>query len=178
MQQPKKEYNQEKTKELQYHLSWLTRQGDIGEHRMQEAAQEIICLVKQGADPNAESTLCNLLALDWAATRGFGDTVRLLLNYGANPNLQNDASLFSAIEFQRTSVETKKKVVRLLLENGADPNKIRKCKIIYSTDPHTETPLLLAFKCSSDLCHLLFEYGADWNVIPENHRRWMLDKLP
>ena len=173
-----KKYNKEKTKELQSHVHWLVVHGDIHEDRIKEGAQNIIKLVKEGADPNAESNTLQVLPISWAAARGFLDAVNVLLEYGANPKLQDSIALFDALESRHSSHKTKEQMVRLMLEYGVDPNVTRENKVrIYTTDKPTLIPLLLAYYFHPYICHVLFEYGADWKVLPEDHRKWMLQKL-
>lgn len=177
MQQVKK-YNVEKTEQLKTHLGRLLRQGPMSDSDKKEAAQEINALIKAGANPNAVDNRHELLALDWAATRGFVDTVRLLLEAGADPNLQNSVCLFNVIKFNDTSDEEKESVLRLLLEAGANPSIERISQTrFYSSDPLTETPLMAAFNSRRVLCDALFFYGADPKVLPLDKKKFFLKKI-
>jgi ankyrin repeat protein len=91
-------------------------------------------LLKKGANPNAVRFLIKgegkeylgLTALSNAALFGNVKIVRLLLNYGADPNLKTDRSdrpLHRAVGSAHKSCY---KIVRLLLNRKADPNA-RRC---------------------------------------------------
>lgn len=177
MQLPHKGYNQEKTKELRYRLGLLGAQGAMNENRMETAAQNINILVAAGADPNAEGNLYHLFSLNWAAFYGFLDTMHLLLECGANPNLQDSIALFSVFESVHTSMKTKAQALKLLLVYGADPNKTKDKINVYSFVPFKQTPLSLALNCSNDLCYMLFEYGADPLTLSEIERNRLMRKL-
>jgi ankyrin repeat protein len=111
------------------------------------------------------------LALDGAARRGSAESVRLLLNAGADPNSRyyfGGTALMSAVAASRTEV------VETLLEYGADPNLRGR----YPDPPRNPgpnwyrhgnrekrceaTPLMLAAKSGNvAIATLLLSYGAN-----------------
>lgn len=109
--------------------------------------------------------------LIWAVQREYEESVKVLLEYGANPNIiadYNNTALFESI-----SVSTNKdydfdaniNITKMLLDHGADPNIAAYCKpeidgvsspIICGT-----TPLIKAATRSLKKVKLLVEYGAN-----------------
>lgn len=75
-------------------------------------------LLQRGADPEAIDSRHRKTALIWASETGSADTVRVLLNHGANVNAQDNQS-FSALRYATANACTE--TVQLLLEKGADP---------------------------------------------------------
>ena len=90
-----------------------------------------------------------------AATCGFNNIVQLLLNAGADPDLQDSKGytpLMSAIAYSIIPSILGK----ILLESGADPNR---------TDAHGQSPLSLAvMRSNTKLVKLLLDGGAEPNV--------------
>ncbi len=80
-------------------------------------------LLTNGSDPNTvgfmtdEGTVWPLLI--YACTYGYDDIVKLLLSFGADPNIA-DSGLYSAIESAISYGHTN--IVEMLLDAGADPN--------------------------------------------------------
>ena len=81
--------------------------------------------------------------------------VKLLLKYGANPNVVYKAAgpaLNIAVE------ENNDSLVSLLLENGADPNNSMECL------NHWIRPILIAVRnCNTKIAEILLEHGANPN---------------
>ena len=91
------------------------RNGDI--QRVQE-------LLENGADINSIGYDGDT-ALIRASDKGYVDIVKLLLDYGADPNIQSEEGGDTALILASTHPDTwhvYTDIVRLLLENGANPN--------------------------------------------------------
>ena len=136
-------------------------------------------LIKAGADVNAVEKWRGQTALMWAAAQKQPEMTALLLEHGADPDIQ---SLPNNWERQVTA-EPRMKVLpaggltallyasregctectRLLIEAGADINK---------TDPEAVTPLLMAsLNAKWDSAKLLIEAGAwldKWDIYGRN----------
>ena len=93
-------------------------------------------------------------AFMFASKNGLLEIVRLFLENGADPNLQNKSSESTALML--ASQSGRLEIVRLLLENGANPNLQNK---------YESTALLLASQSGRwDTVQLLLENGADPNL--------------
>jgi ankyrin repeat protein len=111
-------------------------------------------LGKNGADINARNQLTQETALQMAVLEGNSQSVRRLLELGANPNLEDSRGcppLYNAITNDNLEV------ARLLLEHGANPNAVEKVM---------GTPPLLCITVDNkvELMTLLLKYGADPNA--------------
>lgn len=115
-------------------------------------------------DPKYEATL-----LLWAVGMEKYESAEALLKCGANPNINSTlygTALYEAAGYSFIDNDFKKdpKYVKLLLENGADPN----INLIGSEerypDPGT-SPLMRSIGCGIEKTKLLVEYGADINYI-------------
>ena len=106
-----------------------------------------------GVDPNTQAEYDGNTLLMFASNAGHLEVVRLLLEYGANPNIQNEYQLTPLID---ASEKGHLEIVRLLLENGADPNRR-----LHNED----TPLIIASRIGHlEIVRLLLEYGANPNL--------------
>lgn len=91
--------------------------------------QQVRELLAHGASVNAKHALTGWTALTAAAFYGFPDTVKVLLDAGADPNardLHGGTPLMKAVTVGHTSdrnvlITNKSEVIRLLLKGGADP---------------------------------------------------------
>lgn len=102
-------------------------------------------LINQGADVNALTY--NKQTPLYFATKYYPTVVQLLLEHGADPNLNADLALF-------VDDEEKVLLVRMLLEAGADPN------IKFHYGGRMRSPLELPIQKETKLKELLREYGA------------------
>lgn len=83
----------------------------------------------------------------------YPEMVRLLLKYGANPNIKDKYGLLYPLLDAIGNHD--KKTVGLLLKYGADPNAI---------DEHNNTALTNArWFCDGEMCEILISYGAKVN---------------
>ncbi|KAI3848019.1 hypothetical protein MKX03_001131, partial [Papaver bracteatum] len=105
-------------------------------------------LLAKGIDVDARNELGSPLEL--AATNGYQDTVKVLLDHGANPNLV----FGDAYTPLQSSIRTQSwECMMLLLKAGADPNIGPECK-----------PLTIAADVGIiHIIKLLVKYGADPN---------------
>ncbi len=160
------------------------RMGDVGEiHRLvaagadlnvesddktplllaaeKQRAAAVAALLKLGADPN-RLTRSRQAALTAAAYSGSLDIVRLLLDHGANPNIESETwtPLAAAISAR---MEDNLAVIRELVERGADVNKGAKSR----HGIYREPPLITAISHSPalDVVKYLLSRGADVNVV-------------
>ncbi|MCK5111040.1 MAG: ankyrin repeat domain-containing protein [Arcobacteraceae bacterium] len=123
---------------------------------------------------NSQKLSNKITPLIWAVQREYEESVKVLLEHGADPNIiadYNNTALFESI-----SVSTNKdydfdrniNITKLLLKYGADPNIAAYCKPkingISSTIICGTTPLIKAATRSLKKVKLLVEYGADINA--------------
>ena len=108
-------------------------------------------LLDSGVDPNIRDRNGDTILL-FASMRGRTEIVRLLLQRGDEPNLENTYSGHTPLYEASSSGYTD--IVKLLLENNADPNITR-----------GYTPLHLAsMKGYTNIVKLLLENGANPNI--------------
>ena len=117
-------------------------------------------LLDKGADPNAATNNSRTTALHSISIAGNNPFVSLLLTkkYLANINQQNingSTALMLAVEFEHLDT------VKILLENGADPN-------IKNINGSTALNLAVEFELL-DIVKILLENGADPNI-PDVHK--------
>ncbi len=108
-----------------------------------------------------ETPLMVIIRIERESKRVYTEIVRLLLNHGANPNLQNkngETALMNACQrpFNGEEVE----FVKLLLDNGADPNLKTKTGSTALIDASGHTTSGKKF----EIIKLLLDHGADPNV--------------
>ena len=102
-------------------------------------------------------------ALHWAAYRPWIEGVELLLEYGANVNLNVPSSNQSALHFGAMSSF---EVSKMLIDKGADVN---------AKMSNGMTPFLSALmKGQLQTAQLLKEHGADVNVVADDETNFML----
>lgn len=89
-----------------------------------DAPRVIQALLDAGADPNEPTTGPQFGALDQAVSSGAVDSAARLLAGGAHPNGLSGASVRLAVDYHRSrkSGDTAARLLRLLLDAGADPN--------------------------------------------------------
>lgn len=94
-----------------------------------------------------------------ASTYGESDKVQLLLNNGADPNIQDERKNTALMYASSNGYED---IVELLLEAGADPN-------IYMEGSHKHTALMEASAIGYiAIVRLLLYYGADPSLKNKN----------
>ena len=88
-----------------------------------------------GADPNMEDLEkgYGVSPLRGASSNGHKDVVRLLLDYGAKPNLASGDHGLTALHI--AVLHGHNDVVELLLDGGADPNAVDLLKKMLTYDP-------------------------------------------
>ena len=101
-------------------------------------------------------------ALIWAARTGSIETMKLLLDSGADLNLPGPSGDdWDATPLQHAILQRQSAAVRFLLDRGADPNR--------GAGPGSLTPLLLAAgDTDPTFVNLLLAHGADATVEGEN----------
>ena len=95
--------------------------------------------------------------LIWSARNGYYDFCELLLENGADPNIQANDGTTALIHAAGLSHAA---LVRLLLRKGADPNAVAEIKPIDSYQP-MRTALIVASSNSLEHVKLLVDSGAD-----------------
>jgi len=124
--------------------------------------ETIRILLDRGASVNARDSMGSLALVDACQTGISHECARFLIESGA----EIDAIAGNRTPMTMAAVEKKTKFVKLLLEKGADVNKLDKTGM---------TPLLLT--CFSGtpehikIARLLLKYGADPNVVIP---RWII----
>ncbi|MEK3889775.1 ankyrin repeat domain-containing protein [Bacillus sp. FSL K6-3431] len=103
---------------------------------------------------NMKNSVCRR-PLGYAARNGHTETVKLLLNWDADPNAEErDASRGSAL--WNAAAGNYEECAKLLLEHGADPNSIVEAG---------SNPLFIAMSNGhTSLVNLLYTYGASMNL--------------
>lgn len=130
-------------------------------------AKKLENVLKQGPPPS-RSDLEQLLAgsLLFAFKNQHENVVNVLLQYGARKkwNTENNSGLSSIIHMTmfQSIQEKKEKILKLLLEHGANPNR---------RDSNGYTPLHRAsiIPNSVEIIRLLIRYGADVNAKLQSH---------
>ena len=112
-------------------------------------------LLDRGASPETMPDVCIMTE---AILNHDTETIRLLLLFGADPNVldtEGVTPLLTAVD------ESFPDAGKMFLKYGADPN--------LPAGPNTESPLALAVaRCNPEFVHLLLTYGGDANVTMDN----------
>lgn len=122
---------------------------ESGNHKLVEQ------LLDRGASPDSSS---DAHILNHAISRHDGESVRILLLFGADPNTpdnRNITPLYLAVE------ESFRDAVTMLLKYGADPN--------LPAGPDNETPFIMSvLEDKFDLARIILTYGGDVGRVMSN----------
>ena len=132
----------------------------VMEASMMGDASALEILLKQGASPDALVKVdCHiypkdsLYAIHFAAWRGHAECVRLLLDYGANPNYWNNIGLMGATALGCAVSINRPDILEMLLQSGAMMKPF-----------HGRTLLIEAVgKGLTEVARVLLKYGVDVN---------------
>ncbi len=126
--------------------------GFTAVHAAQNHSACLQQLIDKGVNVNAQAAVMGLTALIGAAEHGNAESIKMLLDAGAKPNLVttlNETALFRAVEGQQLEI------VEQLLKAGADVSLAKK---------GGETPLMLAAERGDEaIAKLLLDHKADVN---------------
>ena len=110
-------------------------------------------LIEDGININFQDLTTCYTALIYASQKGYLDICKLLIDSGADVNIQ-DKHGSSPLMF--TIISSKKDICELLIANGAGVN-IQNC--------HGDTALTIAsYQGKKEICELLINAGADVNI--------------
>lgn len=132
----------------------------VMEASMMGDAATLETLLKQGASPDASVkvdchifTKYSLYAIHFAAWRGHAECVRLLLNYGANPDYWNNIGLIGATALGCAVSTNRPDILEMLLQSGA------------VMKPFYGRTLLIESveKGFTEVARILLKYGGDVN---------------
>ena len=136
--------------------------GDFFEAAKTGDTQTIMSFIKRGIDVNMQfftQHSCGYTALIAAIIYKNNDAVRILLDAGANPNIQdedNRTALIHASEVFSYLAAFDRDIIKAMLEAGADPN---------IKDSWGRTALMgfaqNDYRCDQDVITMLLEAGAD-----------------
>ena len=131
--------------------TWLCVASNMGN------IDEVRSLLRYGlVDVNYVGWIHDRTALHEASQGGHNNVVKVLLDQGADPNIQADKE-YGKTPLHMAAVGNHKEVVKTLLDKGADPNK---------EDEGKETPLHFAsYKGFNGVVKLLLDGGADPNTV-------------
>ena len=120
---PRKKIESNKKKVFQKKESyWYSEDGDLTKQLFRAAEigdyEDMLYLLGQGADPNAENSNAETPLLI-AAKEGYEDIAELLINHGADINFQNH---YGETPFLCAIKEGNKKLIELLFEKGFKPD--------------------------------------------------------
>ena len=117
------------------------------------------CFIENKADVDARTGNCHCTLLIVASKYGHTNAVNVLLQYGANVAL-TDKSGRTALHFAAGSSDNSCEILRCLIENGADIDKVRN---------DNQTPLMIAAqKGHVSVATFLIEHGANVDLQDEN----------
>jgi len=135
-------------------------QEDLNYALQSAATVGYIETVKLLLDRSANIHACGDGALHLAATNGHTETVELLLDRGANIHACNDGVLHLAAEHGHTET------VRLLLDRGAAIHACDDYALCWAAaNGHTET------------VRLLLDRGSNINVLSEERQKWVRENV-
>lgn len=119
--------------------------------------RKLQCLIENGADVISYRDNDGLSTLHWAASNGGLESVKLLLNYGADPN----AISYHGTPLHFAAINGHTKVVKLLIDHGVYVDEL---------DYRKWTPLhAAAFRGHRKVVELLLDHGANIYLIDNNN---------
>jgi len=105
--------------------------------------------------------------LGWAVLNNKKEAVRILLKFGADPNL-HDTYCGKSPVVEASDVGVDIEILKLILKYGGNPNDRVLINEKTTGDQSDESPLITAAMTSFAKTKLLVEYGADVNIIVEH----------
>lgn len=138
---------------LQEHPDWLQIRSSHGETCLHTAgiygaSAVTLALLQAGADPNVRSTYehgLRMHPLSWNVYGGHATNVKLLLDYGADPNLDVDHTMDEGSEARETVLDIVQRILGAFDENYRD------------NDRNNEDARYAAFR---EIQQLLLKHGA------------------
>ena len=126
---------------------------ELGELIVKGETVKLTSLLENGMDPNRECDSNDSNCVLYAALVGNVEILKILLDYGGNPNVKGDyiSPLYAAIQGRNLPC------VEILLEYGADPN------LKFGEDGDIITPLSIAsYLGFNEIAEVLVEAGATY----------------
>lgn len=122
------------------------------------------CLLGLAAKPNIQDQINGCTALHYAVSSRKVEFVKLLLNYGANPNTPN---YFERSPLVMAVLDNNYDMVKLFIEhiknNVNNPDQLK--NILNLSHSFGFTLLHFAVEQGYEITHLLLEHGADANIL-------------
>lgn len=140
-------------------LSLVSRLFFSSDDSDEQRRKTIEILLKAGADPDANSSM-GIPVLSNAVSRGYLDVARLLLDAGANPNIETER-IFPALHYAIRRDKGVTEMTCLLLEYGANPDG--------AVQSRGFLICRAALEDKAAVLSLLIKAGADVNVFAENY---------